>query len=307
MNERINTAAGAGALLATVGSHYPIPKEPGKNSALVLAGLMHVLLFLFLWIGIRWQSQEPVGVEAEIWDMTTREAAPLPTPEVAPPPAPVEVEQKPPEPTAKQIEQEQEADIAIERAKEKKLQEKKLQEDKERMQKEKDAQAAKERQQKEDLAKELKKKEDQAKEAKKQEQDKLAQQKKADALAQKQRDDNLKRLTGQIIGSGGNGDAVKSTGNNRVDPSYAGKIAAKIKSNMVYVGSDNGPDNPTVEFKIELFPDGSIKGVPQKTKSSGVAAFDDAVDRAIRKSAPFPADKSGNVPATIPLTYRLKD
>ena len=304
MNERINTGVGAGALLATVGSHYPIPKEPGKNSALVLAGLMHVLLFLFLWIGIRWQSQEPVGVEAEIWDMTTREAAPLPTPEVAPPPAPVEVEQKPPEPTVKQIEQEQEADIAIERAKEKKLQEKKLQEDKERMQKEKDAQAAKERQQKQD----------QEREAKKQEQDRAtqaAQQNSAEAAQKdredKQRDDNLKRLTGQIIGSGGNGDAVKSTGNNRVDPSYAGKIAAKIKSNMVYVGSDNGPDNPTVEFKIELFPDGSIKGVPQKTKSSGVAAFDDAVDRAIRKSAPFPADKSGNVPATIPLTYRLKD
>lgn len=257
-------------------ARYQIPKEPGKKSAILLAALMHVLLFLFLWIGIRWQNKEPVGVDAEIWDINTRQAAPKPVAETPPPPPP-EPEIKKPEP--KQIEEQQEAEIALERAREKKRIEQKRLEEKLKL-------------------------EDQ----KKQEQAKIEEQKKAEAkaeaLAQKQRMENLRRLTSQV---GGRGDAVKSTGNNRVDPSYAGRIAAKIKSNMVYVDSENGSENPTAEFRINLFPDGSLRGSPTKTKSSGVAAFDDAVERAIIKSAPYPADKSGNIPSTIPLTYRLKD
>jgi colicin import membrane protein len=250
---------------------------------------MHVLLFLFLWIGIHWQSKTPVGVDAEIWDMHTREAAPVPVAVVPPPPPPPppEVEKvEPPKPSAQEIEEEHEVEIALQRAKEKKLAEKKQLEEQQEQQK---RQAELE------------------KEQKKQELAKIADQKKAEALAQKQREDNLKRMTSQVAGSGGTGDAVKSTGNNRVDSGYAGKIAAKIKSNMVYVGSDSMTDNPTVDFRIDLFPDGSLRGTPHKTRSSGVPAFDDAVERAISKSAPFPADKSGNVPPTIPLTYRLKD
>lgn len=269
--------------------HQKIPSEPGKKSAILLAGLMHVLLILFLWIGIHWQSKTPVGVEAEIWDMNTRAAAPLPAVHIPPPP---EVIKKESEPVVKdqEKEQEQEAEIALERAREKKLIEKKRLEEKEA--KEKEA-----------------KREDLQKQEKKKELAKLAEQKKAaaleaDKLLQQQRNDNLKRLVGQVAGTG---DAVKSTGNNRVDPGYAGRIAAKIKSNMVYVGADNRADNPTADFVINLFPDGSLKGAPRKTKSSGVPAFDDAVERAITKSAPYPADKSGNVPSTIPLTYRLKD
>jgi colicin import membrane protein len=268
--------------------HQNIPKEPGKKSAMILAGLMHVLLFLFLWIGIHWQSKTPVGVEAEIWDLNTRFAAPLPTPTIEAP-LPPEVKKKEPEPVVEEQEQEREAEIALERAREKKKIEQKRLEEKE----------AKLKEEKQKRLDELQKAE-----KKKQELAKIAEQKKADTLIQQQRSDNLKRLAGQVAGTG---DAVKSTGNNRVDPGYAGRIAAKIKSNMVYVGNDSGPDNPTVDYVINLFPDGSLKGAPRKTKSSGVTAFDEAVERAITKSAPYPADKSGNVPSTIPLTYRLKD
>jgi colicin import membrane protein len=267
--------------------HQQIPKEPGRKSALVLAGLMHVLLFLFLWIGIHWQSKTPVGVEAEIWDMHTRSAAPAPT--IQTPPPPPQVHRKEPKPVLEEQEQVRDAEIALERAREKKRIEQKHLEEKE----------AKLKEEKQKHIEELQKAE-----KKKQELAKIAEQKKADAQIQQQRSDNLKRLAGQVAGTG---DAVKSTGNNRIDPGYAGRIAAKIKSNMVYIGADNGPDNPTVDFVINLFPDGSLKGAPRKTKSSGVPAFDDAVERAITKSAPYPADKSGNVPSTIPLTYRLKD
>ncbi|PRC95274.1 cell envelope integrity protein TolA [Solimicrobium silvestre] len=313
---QVNGNGTLGVADSLTGSHYQIPKEPGRNSAFLLAGVMHVLLFMFLWIGIRWQSQEPVGVDAEIWDMTTREAAPLPKIEVAPP-QPPEVEKTEPELTSKQVaqeqEQEQEAEIAIERARKQKIADEKLIEKKkieDQLKEKQKEDQLKEKQKEEKLQEakdEQKRKDDLQKDQKKQDLAKAAEQKKADALAKKQRDDNLKNLTSQVVGTGGTGDAVKSTGNNRVDPSYAGKIAAKIKSKMVYLGSDNGPDNPTVEFKIDLFPDGSLRGVPHKTKSSGVAQFDDAVDSAIRNAAPYPADKSGVVPQTIPLTYKLKD
>jgi len=267
-------------------AHYPIPNEPGRNTALILAGAMHVLLFLFLWVGVHWQSKTPVGVDAEIWDMNTREAAPVPVATIVPPPA-TEIEQpQPPKPSAQEIAEEHDAEIALERAREKRIADHKLMEEqkKEKAQKEQKEQDLK----KQDLAK-------------------IAEQKKIDAKEQKQRDENLKRLTSQVAGSGGAGDAVKSTGNNRVDAGYAGKIAAKIKSNMVYAGPENVSDNPTVEFRIDLFPDGSLRGPPKKTKSSGVSKFDDAVEAAINKSAPYPADKSGEVPPVIPLTYRLKD
>jgi len=290
--------------------HQQIPSEPGKKPAFLLAGLMHVLLILFLWIGIRWQSQTPVGVEAEIWDMTTRSAAPMPAVRVPPPPPP-RINNKEAESVVKDREQEQErdAEIALKRTREKKrLEEKEVKEKEEKQKEEKQKEEKqKEEKQKEAREKEAKQKridELQKQEKKKQELAKLAEQNKADALLQQQRNDNLKRLAGQLAGTG---DAVKSTGNNRVDAGYAGKVAAKIKSNMVYVGNDTSPTNPTVDFVINLFPDGSLKGAPRKTKSSGVSTFDDAVERAITKSAPYPADKSGNVPSTIPLTYRLKD
>ncbi|MFN8916087.1 MAG: TonB C-terminal domain-containing protein [Burkholderiales bacterium] len=35
--------------------------------------------------------------------------------------------------------------------------------------------------------------------------------------------------------------------------------------------------------------------------------FDEAVERAIRKSEPFPADSSGKVPRNFQFTHRLKD
>lgn len=284
-NQPAVSAAGTSVRSAT---HYQIPGEPGRNTSLILAGVMHVLLFLFLWVGIHWQSKTPVGVDAEIWDINTRQAAPEPVAETppAPPPEPQVEKVEPPKPSVREIEEAHEAEIVIERAREKRIADKKKLEE--------------QLKQKVELEKEQKeqKKLDQAKEVEK---------KKADAKEKKQRDDEIKRMTRQIVGTGGTGDAVKSTGNNRVDAGYAGKIAAKIKSNMVYVGSENSSDNPTVDFRIDLFPDGSLRGPPKKTKSSGVAAFDDAVERAITKSAPYPADSSGNVPTTIPLTYRLRD
>ncbi|MEA5098776.1 MAG: TonB C-terminal domain-containing protein, partial [Burkholderiaceae bacterium] len=44
-----------------------------------------------------------------------------------------------------------------------------------------------------------------------------------------------------------------------------------------------------------------------RKKSSGLPGFDEAVFRAIQKSAPFPRDKDGKVPREITSKHRPKD
>src|SRR4051812_12393039 len=73
---------------------YSVPQEPGRWRSIVLAVVMHAVLFAFLWVGIRWQSETPVAVEAEVWDMQAKEAAP----KQAMPPEPQPEQQARPEP-----------------------------------------------------------------------------------------------------------------------------------------------------------------------------------------------------------------
>jgi colicin import membrane protein len=85
---------------------YTLPKERGRWRPLVLAAIVHVALFLMLWIGVRWQNETPGTVEAEIWSLTPQAAAPAPTPAPTPPPSPPPaqepVKEPPPPPVVQQ-------------------------------------------------------------------------------------------------------------------------------------------------------------------------------------------------------------
>ena len=69
---------------ATAGAPYRVPPEPSRLPAFMLAVVVHAVLLGFLWFGISWQNNEPVAVEAEVWDMSVQTAA---APELPPPPA----------------------------------------------------------------------------------------------------------------------------------------------------------------------------------------------------------------------------
>ncbi|RJG01737.1 cell envelope integrity protein TolA [Noviherbaspirillum sedimenti] len=282
---------------------YSVPQEPGRWRAIALAVVVHAALFIFLWIGIRWQSETPVALEAEVWDMETKDAAPQ---QALPPPVPSKAEPEPeprpePEPVSKPEPKHavkapvEKPDIALEQERKKK--EKAQREEEERI--ERLARLKEEKEQAEkDKKKELAKKEKADAERKRQD----AQE--AKLLAQ-MRQDAQKNLAGPA-GSGGSGTAVKSQGM-RGDAGYAGKVAAKIKSNTAFSVPPGLEGNPSVEYDVQLFPDGSLRGAPRKVKSSGIPAFDDAVRRAIELSAPFPADKSGAVPSDFPVIHRPKE
>ena len=276
------------------GVPYKVPPEPSRTSSMVMALVMHAGLLGFLWAGISWQNTPPVAVEAEVWDMKVQEAAPQPEPVPEPvrPPEPVPIPKVTPkvveEPVAPKV-----PDIALERIKEqkKKLLEKKLAEEKLLKEKQKELAEAKAKELADKKAKELADKKAKAAQE-------LADKKKLDKL----RDDEMKRLTSQ---AGGSGTAEKSTAPS-TDAGYGPAISRKIKSATRYGGDKDVPGNPRVAFKIEQLPTGEIISV-RKTKSSGIPAFDDAVERAINNSSPLPKKKDGTVDRSIDVGFKLKE
>ena len=66
---------------------------------------------------------------------------------------------------------------------------------------------------------------------------------------------------------------------------YKARILAKIRRNIVM--PPDLPGNPVVEFDVTLLPGGDILDVKLR-RSSGFAAFDSAVERAIYLSKPLP-------------------
>jgi colicin import membrane protein len=114
--------------------------------------------------------------------------------------------------------------------------------------------------------------------------------------------DEMRRIT---AGAGTSGEAAKSTAS-RIDTGYLASITGKIKSTTSYPGSTDVPGNPKVEFKVEELPTGEIISV-RLVKSSGIPAFDEAVERGINKASPLPKKKDGTVARTVDVAFSMKD
>ncbi len=285
---------------ASTGSPYRIPPEPSRLPSILLAAAMHAILVAFLWVGIKWQNNAPVAVEAEVWDMKTQAAAPpAPTPVPAPeskpdpePPRPVKAVEPPPAPKP---------DIALERQKQKELKQKQLAEEKlEREREEKLERQREELKEKKELEKKLAAEKKAAEKAEKLAKAKQAaeEQKKFDKL----RAADLQRITGAGSVPGG---APKATAP-RIDSGYLASITSKIKSTTSYLGSTDVAGNPRVQFKVDQSPSGEIMSV-RLVKSSGLPAFDEAVEKGIIKSSPLPKKKDGTVERTLEIGFSMKD
>jgi len=314
------------------GSPYRVPPEPNRWPAIGLAVGVHALLLAFLWIGVSWQNNAPVAVEAEIWDVKTQTAAP-PPPEPTPAPEPEPEPQ--PQPTPKAVEpppavekpQPKQPDIALEREKKRKEELKRKQIEEERLERErelaeqqkraeekkakaladkKERELAEKKAQAEAEKKEAEKKKKEDAEKKKKEE---AEKKKKAAEEQKKLDaaraEEMRRITGAAGNPGSTGTAEKSTAP-RLDKGYAAAITAKVKGNTSYAGSLDEPGNPTATFRVEQLPTGEIISV-KKIKSSGVPSFDDAVEKGITKSSPLPKKKDGTVERSLVIEFHMKD
>jgi colicin import membrane protein len=128
------------------------------------------------------------------------------------------------------------------------------------------------------------------------------------AAEQKAADDARKAEMNRILnatGSGNSGTAAKATAPHQ-DSGYVAAITSKIKANIAYAGSTDISGNPRAVYQIEQLPTGDIISV-RKLKSSGIPAYDEAVEKAIQKSSPLPKKKDGTVEREIEPGFNLKD
>ena len=303
---------------ATDRLEFAPPATPGVVRAVMLALVAHALLIAALTWGVHWQRDaEIITAEAELWAAVPVAAAPRlqePPPEPSPPekPRPV-VKTAPvpaPAPTPAPVVAPPKVDIALEQEKRRLQKQKQLelerQQDKLKQEKLKQEQVKAEKL-KQDKLKEEKIKADKLKLAQA-EKDRVAQEKKqAEQQARQleaQRAENLKRISGLAGASGGptaSGTTLKSAG---PSASYAGRIIARVKPNIVFTESISG--NPTAVVEVRASPDGTI--VARKLiQSSGVKAWDEAVLRAIDKTEVLPRDTDGRVPSPLEISFRPKD
>lgn len=86
---------------------------------------------------------------------------------------------------------------------------------------------------------------------------------------------------------------------------YIGRIQAKVKSNWILPQELQG--NPEAVFSVVQLPNGEIIGV-KLLRSSGLAAYDTAVERAILKSSPLPLPANRqDFSRELKLTFRPRD
>lgn len=297
------------------------PQEPGALRAYALALLVHLLLAAALTWGVSWQSQDPeASFSAELWSATPQEAAPPlaepqpvepaepvePPPPAPPPPAPAA-----PSPAAAAVavaaaEEEAEAEIALQRERQRKRQEAEALKKAELAEKKKAEKEKADKAKAQALAaaeKAVQEKARQAKEAAAQAQAK-AKAAKEQAAAEKLRQQNIARMMGMAGGTGApdaRGTAAQASG---PSASYAGRVRARVKPNVVF--TDNITGNPVAEVEVRTSIDGTI--ISQRLiKSSGNRAWDDAVIKAIIRTEVLPRDVDGRVPTPLIISFRPKD
>ena len=292
------------ATLSLQGTDPLRPRPPGGmgRGALLALGV-HTLLVVALAIGVNWRSQTPQTFSAELWSATPQVAAPravesVPAPPPPPPPpappAPTPPVAAPAPPPAV------DPQVAIEKARQEKekaerLRAERAQAERERLAKAEQEKAEREKAERERQAAAKARAEAQAK----REQEQREQQAEEQRLA-KQREDNLKRMMGQAGATGAPGSTGTALRDAAPSASYAGKLIARIKPNILLTETIAG--NPAADVEVRASPTGTILA-RRLVKSSGNKDWDDAVLRAIDRTAELPRDTDGRVPPVLVITF----
>ena len=120
-------------------------------------------------------------------------------------------------------------------------------------------------------------------------------------LLKKLRDEEIARATGGLPATGSS-----SAGNSRNKAQYSDKIRQYVRSRIVFPGASSVDGNPQAVFEVRQLPTGEIVSITQK-QSSGIPAWDSAVERALQRSSPLPKADDGSVEPVLLLSFRPKD
>ncbi|MEQ1774397.1 MAG: TonB family protein [Burkholderiales bacterium] len=239
-----------------------------KTKARALALAMHAAFVILLIFGVSWQRKPESPVVADLWSSLppmTQPAQPKVevTPEPAPPPKPAP-RVEPPVPKAAPAPAPK-PDIALKKIEKEKKAEPKI----------------------EPKAEPKKREDDKAARLKKE-----AEQKKQN----EERELQLKQFLAEKEATAKA--AAQASEQGKIISEYMERIRSKVRQNIVEPPGLQG--NPTAEFDVVVIPGGEVLSV-KLVRSSGVAAYDAAAERAIMKSAPLP------LPPNPELIQRFRD
>jgi colicin import membrane protein len=275
----------------------PREAERWTGPGLWLALGVHGLLLLALALSMNWKMSDPAPVEAEVWSEIPRVAGGA-APPPPPPPREQPVVRRAPEPVKAadpEPEPRRAPDLVIAKTPPKKAEPRKPEPKPEP----KPEVVKKPEPKKTEPRKDAPKGETVAKPSKATD---PASRSLSAAELEAQRQANLQRMMSSLGGgSGGPGAAARSTG---PSAGYAGRIIARIKPNIVFTESLNG--NPQAVVEVRCAPDGRIMS-RRLVSSSGVAAWDEAVLRALDRTEVLPADVDGRVPTLMQLSFKPRD
>lgn len=226
--------------------------------AWLMAIVVHLAFVAVLVFGVAWHHQVIPPMQAELWDnmpapaTVTRPVPPTPLPPPPPPPAPVKApEPPPPVPKALPVKTPPAADINLKKKAEEK----------------KEAERKQARKRERELAEEIR--QQRAAALKEQEQDE----------ARREAEEARRQQAAQVAKAAQKAKAA-------LIDRYKLAIINKIKANTEV--PEGVPDGLTLEVDLTVLPTGEILTPVRVVKSSGNAAYDQAVLRGIMRSQPLP-------------------
>ena len=283
-------------------------KATGQWLALALAILVQLAFVAVLIFSVHWQNRKPEPVSVELYAPPSKTSVTAPTPEPVPTPAPQPAPQPPPQakpeppppkpavvpPPAPKVEKPdtRAADIALKAKQEEERRKKADELRKEEDKKVRAKQEAQDRQKLDDKKKQDEKlAETRARQLLEMEAIKAQAQREGETRVQAERDAQAR--------------AQQSAQRAKAEGDWIRSIQAKVRGNVIVPSDIAG--NPEAIFDVVQLPTGEIIDV-QLRKSSGVRAYDDAVQRAILKSSPLPRPERADLfQRSLTLKFRPTD
>jgi colicin import membrane protein len=272
----------------------PPADHTGEKAGLTVSLVAHLALVVFFVVGLNWKTEEPAAFEAVLWSELPASrpvAVEQPKPEPVPEPEPPRPQPKAETPAPPKITPPLKADIELT---EKKKPEPKKPEPKPEPKKPEPKPEPKKPEPKPEPKKLEPKQPEPRTEAK-------PEQKFDPELAKKLRQEELARITGGAPNTGST-----SAGSSRNKAQYSDRIRQYVRSRLVFPGADTVDGNPEAVFEVRQLPTGEIVSITQR-KSSGLPAWDSAVERALQRSSPLPRAEDGSVEPVLVLSFRPKD